>query len=137
MIFWVSYKVDLTEKQFYTDISLIDNNGKEIKRETIYVNHPLKYLGFTLYQTDWNNLSTRIDTTNNNIYQFPVLNKTKRIWFSEFEDNFSKIQKNLPSNKYFILTITNWGINYLYDKLGSCIRIFEFNESIFTDLVFL
>lgn len=135
--FWVSYKVDLTEKQFYTDISLIDNNGKEIKRETIYVNHPLKYLGFTLYQTDWNNLSTRIDTTNNNIYQFPVLNKTKRIWFSEFEDNFSKIQKNLPSNKYFILTITNWGINYLYDKLGSCIRIFEFNESILTDLVFL
>ncbi|KAL1563977.1 copper chaperone [Salvia divinorum] len=39
--------------QFYSDLSLIDLNGEEVMRETISVNHPLRYGGFTIYQTDW------------------------------------------------------------------------------------
>ncbi|KAG6421527.1 hypothetical protein SASPL_118083 [Salvia splendens] len=39
--------------QFFSDLSLIDLNGKEVMRETISVNHPLRYGGFTIYQTDW------------------------------------------------------------------------------------
>ncbi|KAK9287016.1 hypothetical protein L1049_015424 [Liquidambar formosana] len=39
--------------QFHTDLSLYDINGKEVMRKTISVNDPLRYGGFTIYQTDW------------------------------------------------------------------------------------
>lgn len=39
--------------QFHSDLSLFDLNGKEIMRKTISVNDPLRYGGFTIYQTDW------------------------------------------------------------------------------------
>ncbi|PKA57052.1 Cytochrome c biogenesis protein CCS1, chloroplastic [Apostasia shenzhenica] len=39
--------------QFHTDISLLNNIGKELIRKTISVNDPLRYGGITIYQTDW------------------------------------------------------------------------------------
>lgn len=39
--------------QFHSDLSLFDINGKELMRKTISVNDPLRYGGFTIYQTDW------------------------------------------------------------------------------------
>ncbi|XP_048492804.1 cytochrome c biogenesis protein CCS1, chloroplastic isoform X2 [Beta vulgaris subsp. vulgaris] len=39
--------------QFHSDLSLFDLNGKEVMRKTISVNDPLRYGGFTIYQTDW------------------------------------------------------------------------------------
>ncbi|XP_030439542.2 cytochrome c biogenesis protein CCS1, chloroplastic isoform X1 [Syzygium oleosum] len=39
--------------QFHTDLSLFDLGGKEVMRKTISVNDPLRYGGFTIYQTDW------------------------------------------------------------------------------------
>lgn len=39
--------------QFHSDLSLFDINGKEVMRKTISVNDPLRYGGFTIYQTDW------------------------------------------------------------------------------------
>ena len=43
----------LQVKQFHSDLSLFDLNGKEVMRKTISVNNPLRYGGFTIYQTDW------------------------------------------------------------------------------------
>lgn len=40
-------------RQFHTDLSLLDRNGKEVMRKTISVNDPLRYGGITIYQTDW------------------------------------------------------------------------------------
>lgn len=39
--------------QFHSDLSLFDTTGKEVSRKTISVNDPLRFGGFTLYQTDW------------------------------------------------------------------------------------
>ncbi|CAL1353392.1 unnamed protein product [Linum trigynum] len=39
--------------QFHTDLSLVNLDGKEVMRKTISVNDPLRYGGFTIYQTDW------------------------------------------------------------------------------------
>lgn len=39
--------------QFHTDLSLFDLDGKELMKKTISVNNPLRYGGFTIYQTDW------------------------------------------------------------------------------------
>ncbi|GFY95070.1 cytochrome c biogenesis protein family [Actinidia rufa] len=44
-------------RQFHTDLSLLDLEGKEVMRKTISVNDPLRYGGITIYQTDWS-LST-------------------------------------------------------------------------------
>lgn len=39
--------------QFYTDLSLFNLRGREVSRKVISVNDPLRYGGFTMYQTDW------------------------------------------------------------------------------------
>ncbi|CAN1255502.1 Cytochrome c biogenesis protein CCS1, chloroplastic [Linum perenne] len=39
--------------QYHTDLSLYNLDGKEVMRKTISVNDPLRYGGFTIYQTDW------------------------------------------------------------------------------------
>lgn len=51
--FYMDYYESGEVSQFHTDISLLDLNGKEVMRKTISVNDPLRYGGFTIYQTDW------------------------------------------------------------------------------------
>ncbi|PIN02313.1 hypothetical protein CDL12_25174 [Handroanthus impetiginosus] len=51
--FYMDYYDSGEVSQFHSDLSLFDLNGKEIMRKTISVNDPLRYGGFTIYQTDW------------------------------------------------------------------------------------
>ncbi|KAJ4812475.1 hypothetical protein LUZ62_025041 [Rhynchospora pubera] len=51
--FYMDYYESGEVSQFYTDISLLNFEGKEIMRKTIRVNDPLRYGGITIYQTDW------------------------------------------------------------------------------------
>lgn len=51
--FYMDYYDSGEVSQFHTDISLFDLDGKEVMRKTISVNDPLRYGGFTIYQTDW------------------------------------------------------------------------------------
>ncbi|KAL2460180.1 Cytochrome c biogenesis protein CCS1 [Abeliophyllum distichum] len=51
--FYMDYYDSGEVSQFYSDLSLFDLNGKEVMRKTISVNHPLRYGGITIYQTDW------------------------------------------------------------------------------------
>jgi cytochrome c biogenesis protein len=50
--FWIDYAPEGRIQQFYSDLSILDQ-GTEVKRQTISVNHPLSYQGVTLYQADW------------------------------------------------------------------------------------
>ena len=52
--FWITYTKTTTISQFYSDISVLDSQGKETNRKTIYVNYPLIYNNIYYYQTDWN-----------------------------------------------------------------------------------
>jgi cytochrome c biogenesis protein len=40
-------------KQWYSDLSVIDGSGKEVKRQQISVNNPLTYDGVDIYQSSW------------------------------------------------------------------------------------
>ncbi|MQL82220.1 hypothetical protein Taro_014692 [Colocasia esculenta] len=51
--FYMDYYDSGEVSQFYTDLSLINLEGKEVLRKTISVNDPLRYGGITIYQTDW------------------------------------------------------------------------------------
>lgn len=124
--FWISYKEDLTVKQFYTDLSLLDKEGNEIKRETIYVNHPLKYRGLTFYQTDWNVVGFRMKF-NDTIYQFPALKKDKSVYVSWIPSDFNKISSQ---SGYTLINIANREVSFLYDSSGYLVNKIEVNEPV-------
>ena len=70
--FWIDYTDNGDIDQFYSDLSVVDNDGEELKRETIYVNHPLRYDGVTLYQTNWSIAGIQVQLNNSPIFQLPV-----------------------------------------------------------------
>lgn len=70
--FWIDYTPDGTIDQFYSDMSVLDQAGKEVKRKTIHVNEPLRYRGVTLYQADWAIAGVRVRLNNSPIFQLPM-----------------------------------------------------------------
>ena len=59
-------------KQWYTDLSLFDKNKNEIARKTIFVNNPLLFMGFDIYQSNWGRFLQI--SFNNESASFPVEN---------------------------------------------------------------
>ncbi len=115
--FWVEYD-DNRIKQFYTNLSILNNNGTEIKNQTISVNNPLRYQNIDFYQSDWNLLGIRIkdDATSNKIYEVPLFSlkdKTKA-WITWIED------KNGNSKTLVFDQLQN--IFTLYDQTGKFIK---------------
>jgi cytochrome c biogenesis protein len=70
--FWIDYTPDGTIDQFYSDMTVLDSAGKEVKRKTIHVNEPLRYRGVTLYQADWSVAAVRVRLNNSPIFQLPM-----------------------------------------------------------------
>jgi cytochrome c biogenesis protein len=70
--FWIDYTPKGSIDQFYSDLSVIDNDGKEVDRQTIHVNKPLKYKGVTFYQANWDIHAVRFTFNNSPILQLPV-----------------------------------------------------------------
>jgi cytochrome c biogenesis protein len=70
--FWINYTPDGTIGQFYSDLSVLDNTGKEVKRKTIHVNEPLRYQGVTLYQADWAIAAVQVRINQSPIFQIPI-----------------------------------------------------------------
>ncbi|HEY9769922.1 MAG TPA: cytochrome c biogenesis protein [Coleofasciculaceae cyanobacterium] len=70
--FWIDYTDNGDIDQFYSDLSVISDRGKELKRSTIHVNKPLRYDGVTLYQTNWSIAAARVQLNNSPIFQLPV-----------------------------------------------------------------
>jgi cytochrome c biogenesis protein len=70
--FWIDYTPDGNIDQFYSDLSVIDNQGKELDKKTIHVNQPLRYQGVTFYQTDWGIAAVRVQINNSPIFQIPM-----------------------------------------------------------------
>ncbi|NET69522.1 MAG: cytochrome c biogenesis protein [Sphaerospermopsis sp. SIO1G2] len=82
--FWIDYTPKGDIDQFYSDLSVVDNDDQEIKHEKIYVNKPLRYHGVVFYQTDWGISGVKVKLNNSPIFQLPMaLLDTKgqgRIW---------------------------------------------------------
>jgi cytochrome c biogenesis protein len=71
--FWIEYTPAGTIDQFYSDLSVIDNaSQKELDRQTIHVNQPLKYRGVYYYQTDWSISGVKIQLNNSPIFRLPM-----------------------------------------------------------------
>lgn len=70
--FWIDYTPEGSIDQFYSDLSVINTDGKEVKRKTIHVNEPLRYRGVTLYQADWGIAAVRVRLNNSPVLQLPM-----------------------------------------------------------------
>ncbi len=44
-------------KQWYSDLSVYDQNKKELIRKNIFVNNPLEFMGLDIYQSNWGKFS--------------------------------------------------------------------------------
>lgn len=70
--FWIDYSPEGGINQFYSDLSVLDNQGEEIDQQTIYVNKPLRYRGVTFYQTDWGIAAVQVQLNNSPIFELPM-----------------------------------------------------------------
>jgi len=128
--FWITYTRQKTVNQFYSHISILNNEGNEIKQETIFVNSPAKYNGITYYQTDWNLIGLRLKDQNQILMQYPltnILSDKDKIWLSW-------IPLNSDLNDGVTVLINNLqGYCSIYNKFGQFIGNLELNESINMD----
>jgi cytochrome c biogenesis protein len=125
--FWITYTKQKTISQFYSDISILDINGNEIKRQTSFVNSPAIYDNVYFYQTDWNLIGLRIKYGNEQIVEYPLVNtinnKTKvwLTWISNTEDLTNGI----------IAIIDNLqGYCSIYNSQGTFLGNLELNENL-------
>jgi len=82
--FWVEYENNRIH-QFYSNLSILDNYGNELKQQTISVNNPLRYKQIDFYQSDWNLIGIRVKLINKEKnYEFPVfpLQKSSKSWIT-------------------------------------------------------
>lgn len=70
--FWIDYTPQGNIDQFYSDLSVVDEEGAERFRKTIHVNEPMRYDGITFYQTSWSIAAVRVQINNSPIFQLPM-----------------------------------------------------------------
>ena len=128
--FWVEYE-NKRVHQFYSNLSVLDWNGKEKKDFTISVNNPLRYKNIDFYQSDWNLLGIRLKNLNENkIYEYPLFslnqaNKSWITWIDNKKENYALIFNNLENNYL------------MYDQNGKYIGIGNLGETINNEFLLL
>jgi cytochrome c biogenesis protein len=70
--FWIDYSPEGRVDQFYSDLSVLDQAGQEVDRQTIHVNKPLRHKGVTMYQADWSIAAVQVKYNNSPVLQIPM-----------------------------------------------------------------
>jgi cytochrome c biogenesis protein len=125
--FWITYTKELKTEQFYSDLSLLDNNGKELTRKTIFVNEPLIFNDIVFYQTDWDILGLKLGLPNQEVLQVPLKKLTKngqKFWLASLS-----LDQN-SDNKITILVNDLRGQFLIYDAKGIFLEEVSIGDSI-------
>jgi cytochrome c biogenesis protein len=129
--FWVEYENHRIH-QFYSNLSILDNYGNELKNQTISVNNPLRYENIDFYQSDWNLLGIRVKENRNDkkIYEFPVFalqkgSKSWITWITQKKENRTILFDQLENN--FLV----------YDETGKFLKIGNLGDEINTEFFLL
>ena len=117
--FWVEY--DKGIKQFYSNFSVLNSFGEEVKEKTLAVNTPFKYNFVDFYQSDWTLNAIRVKTSleklsnnYNRLFQYPIypIQSTTKFWITCFDfDKFLII--NTFDDKYSLYDNNFNLINYI------------------------
>lgn len=125
--FWIIYTKQKTISQFYSDISILNNEGNEIERKTSFVNSPLIYKGIYYYQTDWNLTGLRFQDLNRQIIEYPLVNilsNNNKVWLTWIPSN------QTLDDGIIIITDNLQGYCSVYNDLGIFLGNLELNESL-------
>jgi cytochrome c biogenesis protein len=117
--FWIDYTDTGAIDQFYSDMTVLDNDGHEVLNKTIHVNEPLRYRGVTLYQASWAIAAVKVRLNRSPVFQLPMAElKTigqGQIWGTwvptkpDLSDGVSLVAKDLQ------------GMVLIYDRQGKLI----------------
>lgn len=93
--FNIAYNDQGLVDQFYSDISILDDNLETISKKTIFVNEPLRSQGSTFYQTDWSVTKLRVTLNDRDISEvllkeIPASNSS-RFWIGSVIINQNKL----------------------------------------------
>jgi cytochrome c biogenesis protein len=125
--FWITYTKNRTISQFYSNISILDDQGNEKNRKTISVNYPLIDKNIYYYQTDWNLIGLRFQTKTNEINEYPLLNllnSNNKVWLTW-------ISTTQSLNEGIIALIDNLeGYCSIYNESGQFLGNIELNETV-------
>jgi cytochrome c biogenesis protein len=123
--FWIEYE-NKKIHQFYSNLSILNNCGKEYKEQTISVNNPLRYKNIDIYQSDWNLNAIRAysffqSKENKYLKEYPVysLNKNNKLWITWIE-NANPVEKNQTNSLKQSYTL-------LFDKLEDSFLVYDDN----------
>ena len=122
--FWVEYDNNRI-KQFYSNLSILDSNGTELKTQTISVNNPLRYKNVDFYQSDWNILGIRVqENRTKNISEIPVfqLKNSSKMWITWIKEKNNE-------NKTLILDQLQNTFS-IYDDQGNFIKTYNLGDSL-------
>ena len=125
--FWVDYENNRIH-QFYSNISILNNYGVELKEQTISVNNPLRLNGIDIYQSDWNLLGLRLkNLTTNEISEIPVfqLKQKSKSWITWIKDEVTIVFDKLE-NTYSV-----------YNKKGEFLETKNLGDEISKNLVLI
>lgn len=125
--FWITYTQNKTISQFYSDISILNGDGNEVKRKTISVNYPFVDHGVYYYQTDWNLLALRFKDFQNQVIEYPLINSFPnqgKVWLTWISNNV------FFQNDLLLLIDNLEGYCSLYDKTGQFLGNLEINETL-------
>ena len=125
--FWITYTKIKTISQFYSDISILDSEGNEAIRKTIYVNSPLIYNNVYYYQTDWNLIGLRFQNLSNQIMEYPLVNifgNKQKVWLTWISNN------NISDNGVILIMDNLEGYCSIYNNAGQFLGNLELNETI-------
>jgi len=123
--FWVEYENNRI-KQFYSNLSILDSKGNELKNQTISVNNPLRYKNIDFYQSDWNIIGLRFQTIseNNRISEIPVfqLNKNSKSWITWIKEKNGNTQTLILDQLKNVFSV--------YDNKGNFIKTYNVGDLI-------
>nr|YP_010155910.1 cytochrome c biogenesis protein ccs1 [Cumathamnion serrulatum]QQY85265.1 cytochrome c biogenesis protein ccs1 [Cumathamnion serrulatum] len=126
--FFIDYNKDRSIKQFFSKLSLLNNRGQLIINKIISVNSPLKFKGFTFYQTDWNidSLRLKVGASNKQIIQKKLISiniNNKPCWLCKLPIDIDK--------QIFIVVFDLKDKIFIFDIDGSIIDSILINESLY------
>lgn len=125
--FWIIYTKNKAVSQFYSDLSILNEQGNEIKRKTVSVNYPLIYNSIYYYQTDWNLIGLRFKIAQTEVIEYPLINLFKnqnKVWLT-------RISNTKIFDEGIIILIDNLeGYCSIYNEGGKFLGNIELNETV-------
>lgn len=95
-------------KQWFSDLSVLDQSKKELARKVIYVNNPLEFMGLDVYQSNWGRFINV--GFNNKLVTLPLENfRNEEVVFLPLSDDVGlklKVAQNLTSDMLELYSVS-------------------------------